>query len=79
MFRYVAFVWDDADSAARASAGALAHRLQASSPEWSMQLEGKGLRVFCAGVRSGSSESYRLHDGAGVVVGKLFQRSAGAA
>ena len=79
MFRYVAFVWDDADSAARASAGVLAQRLQASSPEWRIQLEGKGLHVFCAGVRSGSSESYRLHDGAGVVVGKLFQRTASAA
>ncbi len=79
MFRYVAFVWDDDDFAARGSAGVLAQRLQASSPDWCLQLEGKGLRVFCAGLRAGSSEAYRLHDDVGVVVGKLFHRSPSAA
>ena len=74
MFRYVAFVWDDADSAARESAGVLCQRLRASSAEWGAVLDLKGLRVFCAGVRAGSSESYCLHDDAGVVLGKLFQR-----
>jgi asparagine synthase (glutamine-hydrolysing) len=72
-------VWDDADFAARGSAGVLAQRLRASSPEWRVQLGGKGLCVFCAGVRAGSSESYQLHDDAGVVVGKLFHRQAGLA
>ncbi len=61
------------------SATVLSQRLQSSSPEWQLQLEAEGLRVFCAGVRAGSSEPYPLHDGAGVVVGKLFQRAAGAA
>jgi hypothetical protein len=73
VFRYVAFVWDDADFAARESAGVLCGRLRASSAEWGAVLDRKGLRVFCADVRAGSSEPYCLHDNAGVVLGKLFQ------
>ena len=79
MFRYVAFVWDDDDLAARGSAGVLAQRLQAGSPEWRLQLAGKGLSVFCAGERPGSSETYQLCDETGVIVGKLFRRGAGVA
>jgi asparagine synthase (glutamine-hydrolysing) len=73
VFRYVAFVWDDEDAAARGSAGVFAERLQASSPEWAPVLSRKGLQVFCAGIRAGSSEAYRLHQDAGVVLGKLFK------
>ncbi len=78
MFRYVAFVWDDADSAARASADALTQRLARHAPELSAVLSRNGLRVFCADVRAGSSEPYQLSDGAGVVLGKLFERRAAA-
>ena len=79
MFRYVAFVWNDADPAARASAGSLARRLGESSPQWQGALDRNGLRVFCADVREGSSEPYRLHRDAGVVLGKLFRRKLNAA
>jgi asparagine synthase (glutamine-hydrolysing) len=78
VFRYVAFVWDDADSAARASADALTQRLARHAPDLSAVLSRNGLRVFCAGVRAGSSEPYQLSDGAGVVLGKLFERRAAA-
>src|SRR5687767_4240549 len=77
VFRFVAFVWDDADSAARASAGLLAGRLRTGTTRWSPVLERKGLRVFCAGVRPGSSEAYTLESGSGVVLGKLFERGQG--
>lgn len=74
MFRYVAFVWNDADHAARASAMSLGRRLSESSSQWQSALDRKGLRVFCADVREGSSEPYHLHRDAGVVLGKLFRR-----
>lgn len=79
MFRYVAFVWDDADSAARASAGRFADLLSsAAGSRWNSVLDAKGLRVFCAGTRERSSEAYTLENGAGVVLGKLFERGRGA-
>jgi len=81
VFRYVAFVWNDADPAARTSAGSLARRLGETSAQWQSVLDRKGLRVLCADVRRGSSEPYLLHRDGGVVLGKLFRRvgEAGAA
>lgn len=78
MFRFAAFVWDDADPAARASAGLLAGRLRVGTTRWSTVLDRKGLRVLCAGVRPGSSEAYTLENGGGVVLGKLFERGRDA-
>ncbi|HEV7717234.1 MAG TPA: hypothetical protein VGO53_16670, partial [Steroidobacteraceae bacterium] len=74
MFRYVAFVWNDEEPAARTGAAALAERLRAVSPAWQLTLARKGLEVFCSDVRTGSSEPYELHGGGGVVLGKLFTR-----
>lgn len=79
MFRYVAFVWDDFDLSAREHADLLAQRLRDLSAEWQLQIECRGARVFCAGVRPGSSEPRLLHNGSGVVLGTLFQREEGAA
>ena len=78
MFRYVAFVWDDSDSAARQHAEVLARRLRDDSTEWQAAIDTPGTRVFCAGVRAGSAEPRLLHGGCGVVLGTLFQREEGA-
>lgn len=79
MFRYIAFVWDDFDLAARERADLLSQRLRDASSEWQLQLDARGARVFCAGVRPGSSEPRLLHGDAGVVLGALFQRNPGPA
>ncbi len=79
MFRYVAFVWDDSDPAARGQAEMLARRLREGSPEWQQPLQARGALVFCAGARAGSTEPHPLHGGVGVVLGTLFQRDAGSA
>src|SRR5262249_11376541 len=76
VFRYVAFVWDDFDLAARERADLLAQRLRDISPEWQQQVDARGARVYCAGVRPGASEPRVLHGGRGVVLGTLFQRDA---
>lgn len=78
MFRYVAFVWDDFDLAARERADLLAQRLRDASPEWQPVMDLRGARVFCAGVRAGSSEARLLHRGRGVVLGTLFERHSGS-
>jgi asparagine synthase (glutamine-hydrolysing) len=74
MFRYVAFVWNDAEPEASDGARVLAERLRSASAAWRPALKRDGLEVFCRDVRSGSSEAYRLHADAGVVLGKLFVR-----
>jgi asparagine synthase (glutamine-hydrolysing) len=79
VFRYVAFVWDDFDLAARERAELLAQRLRDASSEWQPVMDMRGARVFCAGVRAGSSEARVLHGGRGVVLGTLFQRDPGSA
>jgi asparagine synthase (glutamine-hydrolysing) len=76
VFRYVAFVWNDADSEAYASAQMMAERLRASSSEWQTVLDTDGLAVLCRDVRATSSRPYRLHGDAGVVLGTLFTRGA---
>ena len=75
MFRYLAFVWHDEDAAARETARRLIDRHSSHLPEWHTALSRKGLFVGYAGARVGCSEPYRLAGGAGVVLGKLFERS----
>src|SRR5690349_12214568 len=79
VFRYVAFVWDDSDLAAREHARLLAQRLRDDSPLWRLQLQGYGAMVFCAGARAGSTGPHLLEGDGGVVLGTLFQRDAGSA
>jgi asparagine synthase (glutamine-hydrolysing) len=73
MFRYLAFIWDEANPFAREKARELRLRHTARALEWSWVLEIPGLAVSCAGVRAGSSEPYWLHGRCGVVLGKLFE------
>lgn len=76
MFRYLAFIWQDDDAAARESARCLIDRHSSHLPEWHVALRRKGLFVGYAGTRVGSSEPHYLGGGGGVVLGKLFERSA---
>jgi asparagine synthase (glutamine-hydrolysing) len=78
VFKYVAFVWNDADAQARDGARVLGDKLRSASAGWAPVLETRGLVVFCRDVRPGTSEPYRLHDDAGVVLGKLFARGSDA-
>ena len=74
MFRYLVLVWHDEDCAARETAQRLMDRHFSLSPEWQVALRKKGLYVGYAGTRVGSTEPHCLHGGAGVVLGKLFER-----
>ncbi len=79
MFRYVAFVWNDAEVAERETAQRLIRRLTAGAPEWQISVRRGGLAVFHAGARAGSLEPRVLSDGTGVVLGTLFSRASGSA
>jgi asparagine synthase (glutamine-hydrolysing) len=79
VFRYVAFVWNESDPEAYASAQVLAERLRAGSSQWQSVLETEGLAVFCRDVRATSSGPHRLHGNAGVVLGTLFARGSDGA
>ncbi len=78
MFRYLAFVWNDAHAGARESARRLQERLLSKDgrgAQWTVALEQEGLRVFHAGVQSGTSKAYTLDGSTGVVLGTLFTAS----
>ena len=75
MFRYVACIWNDQDSAAREAAGSLLQRHSASGQDWHVALRGSGAEVRYVNSGTGSSTAYLLADGDGVVLGNLFARS----
>ncbi|HVS78352.1 MAG TPA: hypothetical protein VHE11_15540, partial [Steroidobacteraceae bacterium] len=75
MFRYVAFVWNERDAAARESARALLQRQSAAGQDWHVALRGSGVEVRCARSGTDSSIAYELAEDGGVVLGKLFARS----
>ena len=75
MFRYVAFVWNDQDAAARESARALLQRHGAAGPQWQVALRGSGAEVRYAKTGAGSCTAHVLAEGGGVVLGNLFARS----
>jgi asparagine synthase (glutamine-hydrolysing) len=76
MFRYVAFVWNDQDAAAREAARTLLQRHGASGEEWCVALRGSGAEVrYAGGGIDSSAAAYILVEGGGVVLGNLFARS----
>jgi asparagine synthase (glutamine-hydrolysing) len=75
MFRYVAFVWNDQDPAAREAARALLQRHAATGQDWRVGLRGSGVEVRYVKSGSVSSGAYLLAEGDGVVLGNLFSRS----
>jgi asparagine synthase (glutamine-hydrolysing) len=76
MFRYVAFVWNDQDAAAREAAQTLLQRHGAPGEDWCVALRGSGAEVRYAGAGIDSSAAaYILVEGGGVVLGNLFARS----
>lgn len=79
MFRYVALIWSSADQRQSEAAQLVERRLRALSSQWREVLSHRGVRVFCADVRSGSLEPHVLKDNAGVVLGTLFELNANPA
>ena len=75
MFRYVAFVWNDRDAAAGEAARALLERHWTTARHWSVGLRGRGVEVRHVGAGMGCSSAHELTDGAGVVLGTLFESS----
>lgn len=73
MFRYMAFVWDDADRPQAQTAQLLASRLQPVGDTWNSALHIPGMHVLYAGARPGSSELYRLNGADGVLLGTVFE------
>jgi asparagine synthase (glutamine-hydrolysing) len=75
MFRYVAFVWNDEDPAAREAARGMLQRQSASQEKWRTALRGSGTEVRYVKTGAGTSAAYRLAEDDGVVLGNLFARS----
>jgi asparagine synthase (glutamine-hydrolysing) len=76
MFRYLAFVWNDGDAAAREAARGLLERHRTAAQGWCVGLRGRGVEVRHVRARADSSQAYEITDSGGVVLGTLFARSA---
>ena len=75
MFRYVAFVWNERDAAARDSARGLLEHHSRTARGWRTGLRGRGLEVRYVRAAADSSIAYELTEGGGLVLGTLFARS----
>lgn len=74
MFRFMAFQWNSRHPAQVESAARLQWAAQKIFTDLECVLQGVGIRVYCAGIRAGSSECTRLDQGAGVILGTIFKR-----
>jgi asparagine synthase (glutamine-hydrolysing) len=75
VFRFLAFIWNDADPEAREDARRIGSALRANSNEWVPDVRLRGLEVYHTGAPREGSSARLLHAGAGVVLGTLFARS----
>lgn len=77
MFSYICLSWHSGNDAQVAAARRFQDRLNAQ-PAWSSVFATSGQRVYAAGMRPGTHGICALPSGQGVVLGRLFRRSAGS-
>ena len=73
MFRYLVFVWNDADPSARAQAQTLLDGPEQPTGPWRTVSRGAGFEVRCVGEWSSGNAARHLAGGRGVVLGVLFR------
>lgn len=79
MYEYAAFIWNDGDRRQNELALRLSRDLLASRRgSWECAFRQPGIRVYHAGVRVGTNEASHLSGDQGVIVGKIFDKSAEA-
>lgn len=76
MFHFVAFAWNSQCDEECEQAKELDEKLRGAGPELNCVLDQVGIRVYCAGLGSGSTTLYRLPENGGVLLGVLFERHA---
>lgn len=79
MYRYVTLLWNRRDAEAGKAAEFIGGELQRVSPHawrraWAGVGVGVGVTVFDSGEHKGRMQTYRLQNGAGVVLGRLFKK-----
>lgn len=77
MHRYVSLIWDQVNTVTCRTAKQIANQIEASSSDWSIAYENRGLAVFHTGALEGRKQAYPLKDdrdqgSRGVVLGRLF-------
>jgi asparagine synthase (glutamine-hydrolysing) len=77
VFRFIATVWDPADSRAEQIADSLGAQLGVPDNPWTIAFQSRGLEVRYASAGTGPSTAYSLDGAAGVVLGTVFARSGG--
>jgi len=75
MYRYIALVWKEEDAAAVSAAEALTNKINKEPMPWQTVYNNHGLIVLQKGESKGRMQAYDLENGAGVILGKLFNKS----
>lgn len=75
MLRYLGMVWDETNPQQQETARLIATRLLQLSPAWRQEFCAPGMQIFCAGLRSDSSQIHRVDERGGIVIGTLFKRN----
>lgn len=75
MLRFAAFEWKARDRARADQAAAFERRLLDSTLPWTVVLDVAGLKVMCAHSTHSASRARRLPNGAGVILGVVFERT----
>jgi asparagine synthase (glutamine-hydrolysing) len=76
MFRYIALVWNPADTPQTEASATITERLGYLAPEFKSCFDFRGLRVLCAESGTPGLKVHNLHDNAGVLLGAVFKRHA---
>ncbi|WP_420430022.1 asparagine synthase-related protein [Kordiimonas sp.] len=79
MYRYIAFLWNEADDSATRTAGFLRDHFMGTATKWETAYSGSGLQVLHAGEEKGRMQAYPVSpkqgaEAGGVILGKLFDR-----
>lgn len=76
MLRYFALLWDDTDNRPPNSARAVLNALRVSAPTWTGEIQARGLMLLHDAGRSAALRTYRFADDQGIILGRLFRRTA---
>jgi asparagine synthase (glutamine-hydrolysing) len=75
VYRYLALIWNSADTSATECAQSLLQRVSSFPARWQRALDQQGVVVFHSGLNEGASETRTLDSGSGVVLGRIFSRN----
>jgi asparagine synthase (glutamine-hydrolysing) len=76
VYKFISLIWNSKDGTTPERASHLARRIQSLGASWTPVYQARGIITYHSGERPNSGTVYRLPNDSGVILGKLFSRSA---